>query len=95
MPVFSHLDGICHTYIDAAADLEMAQEIALNAKMRRTGICGSMETLLVHKDTAEAFLPKMVEALHGLNCEVRGDAQVAQIPGVFAASAKRIGIQNI
>ena len=82
MPVFSHLDGICHTYVDAAADLTMAQDIALNAKMRRTGICGSMETLLVHRDVADTFLPKIIEALHGQNCEVRGDAQVAKIPGV-------------
>ena len=88
VPVFSHLDGICHTYVDAKADLAMAQEVALNAKMRRTGICGAMETLLVHTDVADTFLPPLVEALHGLNCEVRGDARVAQIPGVFAASAE-------
>ena len=86
IPVFSHLDGICHTYVDAHADLTMAHEIALNAKMRRTGICGAMETLLVHQDVAEAFLPKLVEAFHGLNCEVRGDKRVAQLPGVFTAS---------
>ena len=88
VPVFSHLDGICHTYVDEAADLKIAQEVALNAKMRRTGICGSMETLLVHSDVADAFLPPLVEALHGLNCEVRGDTRVARIPGVLKANAE-------
>lgn len=86
VPVFSHLDGICHTYVDAKADLAMALDIAVNAKMRRTGICGSMETLLVHEAVADKFLPQVVEALHDLNCEVRGDARVAEIPGVIRAT---------
>ena len=74
VPVFSHLDGINHTYIDAAADLGMAEQIVVNAKMRRTGICGAMETMLVHKDVAGEFLPKAVEALKAAGCEdIRGD----------------------
>ncbi len=88
VPVFSHLDGICHTYVDAKADLKMALDLAVNAKMRRTGICGSMETLLVHEAVADAFLPQVIEAMHELNCEVRGDDRVAQIPGVIPAMAK-------
>ena len=86
VPVFSHLDGICHMYVDAKADLKMALDLAINAKMRRTGICGSMETLLVHEAVADEFLPQIVAALHERNCEVRGDARVAQIPGVVPAT---------
>ena len=75
VPVFSHLDGINHTYIDAAADLGMAEQIVVNAKMRRTGICGAMETMLVHKDVAGAFLPRAVDALKAAGCDdIRGDA---------------------
>ena len=88
VPVFSHLDGICHTYVDARADLKMALDLAVNAKMRRTGICGAMETLLVHAAVAEAFLPQIVEALQALGCELRGDERVAQIPGVIPATAE-------
>jgi len=57
VPVFSHLDGINHTYIDAQADLAMAEQIVVNAKMRRTGICGAMETMLVHREIAQPFCP--------------------------------------
>ncbi len=87
VPVFSHLDGICHTYVDAKADLAMAQDIVLNAKLRRTGICGSMETLLVHASLAKSFLPQVVASLQSAGCEVRGDAAVAALPGVVPATA--------
>jgi glutamate-5-semialdehyde dehydrogenase len=73
VPVFSHLEGICHVYVDRDADLEMANKIALNAKMRRTGICGSAETILVDKPIADIALPQLVKALADAGCEVRGD----------------------
>ena len=73
VPVFSHLDGLNHTYVDTAADIDMAVDIVLNAKMRRTGICGAMETLLVHRDIADAFLPKAARALEAKACVLRGD----------------------
>ncbi len=74
VPVLAHLDGINHTYIHASADLEMAQTIAVNAKMRRTGICGAMETLLIDRAFPEAGA--VVSALLDARCEVRGDADV-------------------
>lgn len=73
IPLFKHLEGICHTYIDAAADLGMARQVTLNAKMRRTGICGATETLLVHKDVVASHLPAIVDDLMAAKCEVRGD----------------------
>ena len=73
VPVFAHLEGICHVYIDGAADPRKARDIALNAKMRRTGICGAAETLLVDK-SAEAIAIFVVGALLDAGCEVRGDA---------------------
>ena len=88
VPVFSHLDGINHTYIDALADLGMAEQIVVNAKMRRTGICGAMETMLVHQDVAQQFLPRAVEALKSAGCDdIRGDeATQALINGISAAT---------
>ena len=79
VPVFSHLDGICHTYIHASADLEMAKDITLNAKLRRTGICGATETLLVDRQCADTHLKPLVEALLDEGCEVRGDEDVAAV----------------
>ena len=79
VPVFSHLDGICHTYIHASADLEMAKDITLNAKLRRTGICGATETLLVDRQCADTHLKPLVEALLDEGCEVRGDEDVASM----------------
>ncbi|MBB6254704.1 glutamate-5-semialdehyde dehydrogenase [Nitrospirillum iridis] len=79
VPVIKHLDGICHVYIDRAADAAKARAIALNAKMRRTGICGAMETLLVHRDVAGSQLPPLIEDLIGAGCEVRGDATVQNL----------------
>ena len=74
VPVFAHLDGICHVYIDKAADLEMAKAIAVNAKMRRTGICGAAETLLVDEACTPTHLVPLISALIEAGCEVRGDA---------------------
>ncbi|NQW01986.1 MAG: glutamate-5-semialdehyde dehydrogenase [Rhodospirillales bacterium] len=74
IPLFKHLEGICHTYVTADADPEMAKNIVLNAKMRRTGICGSTETLLIDRSVAPALLPSILNGLIDLGCEVRGDA---------------------
>jgi glutamate-5-semialdehyde dehydrogenase len=74
VPVFAHLEGVNHVYIDKAADLDMAKKIVLNAKMRRTGVCGAAETLLVDKAGADALLKPLVAMLIDAGCEVRGDA---------------------
>ncbi len=74
VPVFAHLEGICHTYVDKDADLAMAREIVLNAKLRRTGICGATETLLVDRAAPAAVLPALIKALLDAGCAVRGDA---------------------
>jgi glutamate-5-semialdehyde dehydrogenase len=74
VPVMGHLEGICHSYVHAAADLDMARRIVVNAKMRRPGICGATETLLVDRAVAESHLPAIVADLLDAGCEVRGDA---------------------
>jgi glutamate-5-semialdehyde dehydrogenase len=76
VPVFAHLEGVCHVYVDKAADSAMAQRIVLNAKMRRTGICGAAETLLVDRAAAPAQLKPLVTMLIDAGCEVRGDEAV-------------------
>ena len=76
VPVFAHLEGICHVYVDKAAKLEMARTILLNAKMRRTGVCGAAETLLVDRAAASTHLKPLIEMLLDAGCEVRGDAAV-------------------
>ncbi len=73
VPVFAHLEGVCHTYVDRDADLDMAVRVVVNAKMRRPGICGATETLLVDKGAPDAVLPALVHALLDAGCEVRGD----------------------
>jgi glutamate-5-semialdehyde dehydrogenase len=86
VPVFAHLDGNCHVYIDRTADLAMAKTIVLNAKMRRTGVCGAAETLLVDRGAAATHLPALVGMLLDAGCEVRGDAETRQAdPRVKAA----------
>jgi glutamate-5-semialdehyde dehydrogenase len=85
VPVLAHLDGINHVYVDASADPTMAEAITVNAKMRRTGICGAMETLLIDRNYAHAGA--LVSALVATSCEVRGDAGVrALVPAVLPAS---------
>ena len=76
VPVFAHLEGLVHVYIDKSADLEKAVSVTLNAKMRRTGICGAAETLLVHKDVVATHLRPILAALMEKGCEIRGDAEV-------------------
>ena len=79
VPVFAHLEGLCHVYIDASADLEMAKKIVLNAKMRRTGICGAAETLLVDRKVAETHLVPVLDELAKAGCVFRGDAEVCAL----------------
>jgi glutamate-5-semialdehyde dehydrogenase len=87
VPVIGHLEGICHVYLHAAADAGMAAEIAVNAKMRRTGICGAAETLLVDRKSADRLLPGVLGALSEKGCEIRGDNDVLAIfPGAIAAT---------
>jgi glutamate-5-semialdehyde dehydrogenase len=74
VPVIGHLEGLCHVYIDRAADADMARSIVVNAKLRRTGICGAAETLLVDRSCAPSMLPMLLEALATGGCELRGDA---------------------
>jgi glutamate-5-semialdehyde dehydrogenase len=73
LPVFAHLEGICHVYVDKAASLEMAKTIVLNAKMRRTGVCGAAETLLVDRAAVDTHLKPLVDMLIDAGCEIRGD----------------------
>jgi len=89
VPVFAHLEGICHVYVDASARLDMAVRIAVNAKMRRVGICGAAETLLVDRAVAATHLVPILEALAEAGCEIRGSEEVralypAAIPAVDA-----------
>ncbi len=79
VPVFAHLEGLCHVYIDGSADLEMAKKIVLNAKMRRTGICGATETLLVDLKVAETHLVPVLSELTKAGCDIRGDADVCAL----------------
>jgi glutamate-5-semialdehyde dehydrogenase len=73
VPVFAHLEGVCHVYVDKAASLEMAKNIVLNAKMRRTGVCGAAETLLIDRAAADGQLKPLIEMLIAAGCEIRGD----------------------
>ena len=87
VPVLAHLEGLCHTYVHAGANQEMAQNIVINAKLRRTGVCGSTETLLVDAGIAQDFLPGMLEALAQNGCEVRGGKKSLEMnPSMIAAS---------
>jgi glutamate-5-semialdehyde dehydrogenase len=79
LPVFAHLEGVCHVYVDKAASLAMAKEIVLNAKMRRTGVCGAAETLLVDRAAASTHLKPLVETLLAAGCAVRGDKAVQAV----------------
>ena len=84
VPVLAHLDGICHTYIDASADPDMAREVAVNAKMRRTGICGAMETLLIDSDFAKG--EEVVSAILDAGCEVVGNAAAQSLDSRISAA---------
>ena len=86
IPVIAHYKGVCHVYIDAAADPAMAETIALNAKVQRPGVCNAMETLLVHRSFAEQHLGKLVSALQSAGVSIRGCERTCRIaPGITAA----------
>ncbi|MGA7869132.1 MAG: glutamate-5-semialdehyde dehydrogenase, partial [Stellaceae bacterium] len=86
IPVIAHLEGICHTYVDKAADPDKARAIALNAKMRRVSICGATETLLIDREVAADQLPVILGDLRAAGCELRGDPETRQIyPAVLPA----------
>ena len=91
VPVFAHLEGICHIYVDRSADLAMAKAIVVNAKMRRTGVCGATETLLVDARRPRGHLPALIAALIEAGCEVRGDA-AAQKADARVQAGHRAGL---
>jgi glutamate-5-semialdehyde dehydrogenase len=86
MPVIKHYDGICHLYVDKAADLDMAVSLTVNAKTGKCGVCNALETLLVHKDVANDFLPMAAAALRAKNVELRGCAQTRAVLTDIAAA---------
>ena len=92
VPVIGHLEGICHTYVHRAADVEMARRVVLNAKMRRTGICGATETLLIDRDCVATHLPPIAADLRAAGCEIRADAEAIQhAEGAVPASPDDFG----
>ena len=88
MPVFAHLEGICHTYVHEKAQADMARAIVLNAKMRRTGICGATETVLIDRSVAPQILAPIVDDLAAAGCEVRGDAVAQTIDRRITAASE-------
>jgi len=94
IPVIKHYKGVCHTFVDASADYEMAEEICLNAKVQRPGVCNAMETLLIHKDIAETFVPRIAAALRGKGVELRGCPVTREFaPGIKAATEEDFGAE--
>jgi glutamate-5-semialdehyde dehydrogenase len=88
VPVFAHLEGVVHVYVDRAADLDKALKIVVNSKMRRTGVCGAAETLLVDRAAAPAMLAPLVEALIAAGCAVRGDAATQAVDAAVSAATQ-------
>ncbi|MFZ2018803.1 MAG: glutamate-5-semialdehyde dehydrogenase [Methyloceanibacter sp.] len=88
VPVFAHLEGVCHVYVQTPADLDMAKRIVLNAKMRRTGVCGATETLLVDRKAAPTHLAPLVKMLIEAGCEVRGDAETQSVDARVKAATE-------
>jgi glutamate-5-semialdehyde dehydrogenase len=95
VPVFAHLEGIVHVYVDAAADPVKTLEVVLNAKTRRTGICGSAECLLIHRDVADTIGQGLIRALIDAGVEVRADADLAGIAGTVAATEADWGTEYL
>jgi glutamate-5-semialdehyde dehydrogenase len=87
MPVIKHYHGVCHVYVDQAADLAMAEKIAVNAKCQRPGVCNAMETLLVHRAVAGEFLPSVAKALRDRGVELRGDKRTCEVLGADVKAA--------
>lgn len=76
VPIFAHLEGVCHTYVNSSSNPDMASDIVLNAKMRRPGICGATETLLIDREAIKTHLPSIIDALLAAGCEIRGDDSI-------------------
>ena len=95
IPVIGHLEGICHVYVHQSANLKMAREIILNAKMRRTGICGAAETVLIDKNIAKEIVPNLVDDLSSAGCEIRGDQEIKTSQAKHLKPQMRIGLPNI
>lgn len=89
IPVFSHLDGICHTYIDSSANKSMAIEICFNAKMRRTSICGATETILCHQKVFKSILPELVDKLIKSGCKVKGESKIKKLNKNISIARKK------
>src|SRR5436853_34912 len=89
IPVIAHVEGLCHTYIDGAADPEKARAIVLNAKMRRVSICGATETLLVDRKVAKIILPPILADLRAAGCELRGDAEVLALDNAVTPATEQ------
>lgn len=87
IPVIKHYKGVCHVFVDASADFDMAERIIVNSKTQRPGVCNALETLLIHKDVAETFIPRICETLAALKVEMRGDDCFRQFaPGATPAT---------
>ncbi len=96
VPVLAHLEGLCHSYVHAGADVDMALAIVLNAKMRRTGVCGSTETLLMDEAIAPTALPVIADALHGMDCALRGCTAARELsPHVTPATDQDYGTEHL
>ena len=93
VPVFAHLEGICHIYVDASADPEKARRVVLNAKTRRTGICGAAECLLIHRDIVDGLGAQIVADLVAAGVEMRVGAGLQHLPGVVAATPQDFGCE--
>jgi len=92
IPVLAHAEGVCHVFVDRSADLGMAEAIAVNAKVQRPGVCNAMETLLVHREAADGFLPRIVAAMRAHGVEVRGCPEcLARVPDLRPATAEDFG----
>jgi len=96
IPVIKHYKGVCHTFVDASADYEMAERICINAKVQRPGVCNAMETLLIHKDIAETFVPRIVATLKGKGVELRGCSVTREFaPEVIPATEEDWGAEYL
>ncbi|MEZ4485614.1 MAG: glutamate-5-semialdehyde dehydrogenase [Syntrophotaleaceae bacterium] len=96
IPVIKHYKGVCHTFVDASADYDMAERICVNAKVQRPGVCNAMETLLIHKDIAETFVPRIVATLKGKGVELRGCSVTQEFaPEVIPATEEDWGAEYL
>jgi glutamate-5-semialdehyde dehydrogenase len=88
IPVIKHYKGVCHIFVDASADVAMAREIIINAKVQRPGVCNALETLLIHSEIAESFVPFITQALSGLGVELRGDPSFCRLAPMAKAATE-------